>query len=208
MNKTENTSSQSSSSTVSVRRAGNPARSTPVLPFYNAARGRWEIPLLDLLGAMGIKPDMARQLAGRQFCPCCGDKVPLPVGEGKLTLCERDFAVFQSLTRFSDGRKLGDKIMALSPKDLERVRKGEKHLLPPKEMVEALNGKTLEQAGTESLYGYCPCCEKPHHRSTADIRTGPDGVNRKIIFCPDCFDVYQRRNRFATAIATLAKGAA
>ena len=53
MNKTENTSSQSSSSTVSVRRAGNPARSTPVLPFYNAARWKSRC---STFSAMGTNP--------------------------------------------------------------------------------------------------------------------------------------------------------
>jgi len=181
------------------------ARSGSRLQFYNANRGRWELPLFGLLKSMGVEPSVAKRMGEQQLCPCCGDPVPQPVGVGKVSLCDTDFAIFQSLTRFDDGKTLGEKIARLDRVGLQQVIKGERNILPPKEMVESLTGKSLEQAGSESMGGYCPCCEKPHGKSTRHLVAGPDGKNRKIIFCPGCFDLYRRRNKFAVAIAKMAR---
>lgn len=152
---------------------------------------------------MDVNGEAVKAMAAQDLCPCCGDRVSCPNPEGKITLCDVDFAVFQSITRFEDGKTLGQKIERLGTEGLRRLKAGEISLFPPKEMVESLTGKTLEQAGTESLHGFCPCCEKPHKHSTRNLQVGPDGINRKVLFCSGCYDVYTRRNKFAKAIALM-----
>ena len=169
------------------------------LKHFNKNRGKFvKVPLAEVLMHLGVDELQAKHMSALGFCPACGDVIDKTSGQVKL--CAADYAAFRELTWSAEtATPLAESISRL--RDGDTLKDENFNVLSVTQFLAATTGKSLVEAGTETVHGFCPVCGDHHKRSTKGLVAGSDGVNRRVLFCEECYGLFLRQNRLARAIA-------